>query len=169
MYNTSTTTSTYTVIDIRKTFEGCEADIRMIARRTGKWSMSYVDQIFHDIIKLAEEEFLSSVNITLMDSTDKVIRATKFVVNAKGTAITSDRAGSNDWADIPNTRLTIILSYTQKWFNLTSEQKAKFQVENAFEIGWTLSNIDTNFPHLIKSQGQLYASKGFELQKTSYK
>ena len=110
MYSTTTNTSTYTVVDIRKTFEGCEADIRMIARRTGKWSMAYVDQIFHDIIKLAEEEYLNSVDITLLDATDKVIRATKFVVNANGTAIASDRAGANDWTDIPNTRLSVILS-----------------------------------------------------------
>lgn len=169
MYSTTTNTSTYTVVDIRKTFEGCEADIRMIARRTGKWSMSYVDQIFHDIIKLAEEEYLKSVDITLLDAADRAVRATKFVVNANGTAITSDRAGANDWTDIPNTRLSVILSYTQKWHNLTPEQKAKFQGDNSFEIGWVSSSIDNSFPHLIKSQGQLYASKGFELQKTSYK
>lgn len=169
MYNTTTNTSTYTVVDIRKTFEGCEADIRMIARRTGKWSMAYVDQIFHDIIKLAEEEYLNSVDITLLDATDNVIRATKYVVNANGTAIASDRAGANDWTDIPNTRLSVILSYTQKWHNLTPEQKVKFQDDNSFEIGWVTSSIDNSFPHLNKSQGQLYASKGFELQKTSYK
>ena len=169
MFSTTTNTSTYTVIDIRKTFEGCEADIRMIARRTGKWSMEYVDKVFHDIIKLAEEEYLHSVDIALLDNTDKVIRATKFVVNANGTAITSDRAGSNDWVDIPNTRLSVILSYTKKWHDLTDEQKRKFQSDNFFKIGWVSSNIDNSFPHLIKSQGQLYASKGFELQKTSYK
>jgi hypothetical protein len=169
MYSTTTNTSTYTVVDIRKTFESCEADIRMIARRTGKWSMTYVDQIFHDIIKLAEEEYLHSVDITLLDATDKVIRATKFVVNANGTAITSDRAGANDWTDIPNTRLSVILSYTPKWHSLTDEQRSKFQSENSFQIGWVSSSIDNSFPHLIKSQGQLYASKGFELQKTSYK
>ena len=169
MYSTITNTSTYTVVDIRKTFEGCEADIRMIARRTGKWSMSYVDQIFHDIIKLAEEEYLHSVDITLLDATDKPVRATKFVVNANGTAINSDRAGANDWTDIPNTRLTVILGYTPKWNNLTEEQRIKFQSDNAFAINWIPSYIDNNFSHLIKSQGQLYASKGFELQKSTYK
>ncbi len=169
MFSTTTNTSTYTVVDIRKTFEGCEADIRMIARRTGKWSMEYVDKVFHDIIKLAEEEYLHSVDITLLNNADTVIRATKFIVNANGTAITSDRAGANDWVDIPNTRLSVILSYTQKWHELTEEKKIKFQSDNFFKIPWVSSYIDNSFPHLIKSQGQLYASKGFELQKTSYK
>ena len=57
MYGTNTITGTYTVIDIRKTFEGCEADIRTIARRTGKWTMGYVDDLFHDIIELAENGY----------------------------------------------------------------------------------------------------------------
>jgi len=56
MYGTNT--NTYTVVDIRKTFENCEADIRTIARRTNKWSMGDVDDILHDIIKLAESGYL---------------------------------------------------------------------------------------------------------------
>ncbi len=169
MYNTATNTSTYTVVDIRKTFEGCEADIRMIARRTGKWSMDYVDKFFHDILKLAEEEYLHSVDIVLLDTNDNVIRATKFVVNGSGTAITSDRAGANDWIDIPDTSLSVILSYTSKWHSLTEEQKSKFQIDKGFKIGWVSSNIDNSFSHLTQSNGQLYASKGYELQKTIYK
>jgi hypothetical protein len=169
MYNTITNTSTYTVIDIRKTFEGCEADIRMIARRTNKWSMEYVDKIFYDIIKLAEEEYLQSIDIVLLDTNDKVVRATKFVVNANGKAIQSDRAGANDWSDIPNTTLCVILAYTQKWRSLSDEQKEKFKSANDFKIDWIVSNIDKNFSHLKQSNGQLYASKGYELQKTVYK
>ncbi|MEZ4772694.1 MAG: hypothetical protein R3D00_05870 [Bacteroidia bacterium] len=169
MYNTFTNTLTYTVIDIRKTFEGCEADIRMIARRTNKWSMEYVDKVFHDIIKLAEEEYLNSVDIILLDINNVVIRATKFVVNSNGKAIESDRAGANDWSDISNTRLSVILSYTQKWKSLTNDQKMKFKNDNGFKIGWVDSNIDNSFSHLKQSNGQLYASKGYELQKTVYK
>lgn len=169
MYNTTTITSTYTVVDIRKTFEGFEADIRTIARRTAKWSMTYVDRLFHDIVQLAEEEYLHSVDIVLLDANEKVIRATKFVVNANGTATSSDRAGGNDWTDIPNTQLSVILSYTSKWHNLTPEQKLKFQSDSKFEFTWVTSNIDNSFPHLNQSQGQLYASKGYELQKSIYK
>ena len=33
--------------------------------------------------------------------------------------VKSERAGkNNDWTDIPNTRLSVILAYTQKWKNL---------------------------------------------------
>jgi hypothetical protein len=169
MYNTITNTSTYTVVDIRKTFEGCEADIRMIARRTGKWSMDYVDKVFYDIIKLAEEAYISSVDIALINVNGAVIRATKFFVNSNGKSISSDRAGANDWSDVPNTSLSVILSYTSKWHSLSSEQKTKFRNDNKFKIGWVSSSIDNSFSHLNKSNGQLYASKGYELQKTDYK
>lgn len=169
MTTTSTITATYTITDIRKTFEGFEADLRMIARKTGKWSMSYVDNIFHDIIKLAEEEYLKSVDIALLDENDNPIRATKFIVNVNGTQISGDRAGSNDWTDLPNTKLTVILSHTDSWNKLTDEQREQFKQNNEFKISWTASKIDNNFPNLAKSQGQLYASKGYELKKENYK
>lgn len=167
----STTTSTYTVTDIRKTFESLEADIRTIARRTGKWDMSYVDKVFHDILALAENRYLKSVDIVLKnDYTGSVVRASKFIVNSNGTASSGERAGqNNEWANIPNTSLLVILSYTQEWHNLSEESKSKFQTDNCFEIGWVTSTIDNTFPHLNSSQAQLYASKGYELQKNNYK
>jgi Bacterial HORMA domain family 1 len=169
MYGTNTTTSTYTVLDIRKTFEGCETDIRTIARRTGKWSMEYVDNIFHDILILAENEYLHSVDIALQEnSTDKILKASKFIVNSAGNKNESERAGkNNDWADIPNTHLAVILEYTQKWKNLSPESKTNFR--NKFKVSWEASNIDNSFPHLSKIDAQLYASKGYELQKTNFK
>jgi hypothetical protein len=170
MYNTVTNTNTYTVIDIRKTFEGCQADIRTIARRTNKWTMEYVDNIFNDILIFAENEFLKSVDIVLLDTEEKVLRASKFVVNSNGSAISSDRAGNNnDWSDIPNTKLSVILSYTNKWHNLSELEKENFKKNNLLKIGWVTSSIDNSFPHLSNSQAQLYASKGYELQKNSYK
>lgn len=169
MYNTIVSTSTYTVLDVRKVFENCEADIRMIARRTGRWTMEYVDQIFHDITILAEKEYLHSVDIALVDdATGKVLRASKFVVKSLGSATDSERAGKNsNWADIDNTRLTVILSYTPKWKALTTTQQ--INVQKDFQISWSPSSINNLFPHLASNNAQLYASKGFELQKTNYK
>lgn len=169
MYGTTTKTSTYTILDIRKTFEGCEADIRTIARRTGKWTMEYVDKIFYDILLLAENEYLYSVDVVLLNSeTGRVIRASKFIVNSLGTSTESERAGkNNDWADIPNTKLSVILAYTQKWKNLNASEKENFS--KGFKLSWTASSIDNSFPSLQSSNAQLYASKGYELQKTNYK
>ncbi|POY37703.1 hypothetical protein C3L50_14125 [Flavobacterium alvei] len=170
MYNTITNTTTYTVIDIRKTFEGCETDIRTIARRTGKWEVSYTDNVFNDIMIYAENEYLKSVDIVLLNENNTVLRASKFVVNANGTAISSERAGNNnDWSNLPDTHLSVILSFSKKWNDLTATDKSNFQKNNNFKLSWSTTDIDNSFPHLSNSQGQLYGSKGYELQKTTYK
>lgn len=165
---TKTGTKTYTVANIKKAYEGVEADLRMIARLTDKWSMKYVDKLFHDIITLAKEEYLNVVNITLKKKkTGEVIKATKFRVERNGSTTESERAGKNKWKNIPDTYLNMILEHSQKWHDLSIEQKAKFQTEE-LEINWTKSTTNTDFPHLKKSNGQLYASNTFEVHKENY-
>lgn len=168
-YNTYTTTSTYTVVDIRKTFEGFEADLRMIARRTEKWTTEYVDKIFHDIIKLAEAKYLRTVDIVLLNSNNQPVRAAKYTVNDAGNSITGDRAGGNDWQNLFNTKLSVILSYTNLWHELTQWQQDDFAEENNFKISWSPSSIDNSFPSLSKQTAQTFASNGYELSKTNYK
>lgn len=168
-YTTQTLTSTYTVVDIRKTFENFEADLRMIARRTEKWTQQYVDEVFHDIITLAEAKYLKTVDIVLLNSFEVPIRAAKYIVNETGTAISSDRAGGNDWDNITDTTLSVILAYTDSWKTLTQEQREAFQKNNNFKISWTTSYIDNNFPNLTKQPAQTFASKGYELNKTNYR
>ena len=68
MYNTYTNTGTYTVTDIRKTFEGFSADFRMIAARTGKRTINEVEAFINDILIWAETKNLDYVDIALVDS-----------------------------------------------------------------------------------------------------
>ncbi|QWX85037.1 hypothetical protein H0I23_05215 [Cellulophaga sp. HaHaR_3_176] len=168
-YNTTTRTSTYTVTDIRKTFENCIADIRMIARRTGKWDIDYVDRLGKDILKLAESKYLSCVTIILKrNNTGYQIRAAKFTVNDNGNTNEGDRAGKNyDWPADADTYLTVILSYTSSWHALTSEQQSKFT--NDFEFRWSSTSEDLSFSHLSSDNAQLYGSKTYEVQKTNFK
>lgn len=164
-----TFTATYTVVDIRKAFEGFDADLRMIARRTGKWSDDYVDKIFHDVIKLAENKYLRRISISLKDTSGKPIQATRYTVNEAGTAISGERAGSNDWSNILNTYLSVTLEYTDAWYNLNSEKQKTFEKDNSFRINWSPSTTDTNFPHLTKQSAQTYASNGYEITKDNFK
>ena len=66
-----------------------------------------------------------------------------------------------------NTELNVLLSYRQSWKNLTEEQRVNFRKTNGFKSSWSNTSIDNSFPHLTKSNGQLYASNGFELQKNN--
>lgn len=168
-YYTNTQTNTYTVVDIRKTFEGFDADLRMISRRTGKWSSDYVDNIVHDIIRLAEARYLSQVDITLLNSTGVAVRASRYIVNEAGSTITGTRAGGNDWPNLLDTHLQVILWYTSAWHSLTAEKQQQFCTTNGFKVGWSTSQIDTSYSHLQQEQAQLYASKGYELSKQNFK
>lgn len=170
MYNTYTSTSTYTVVDIRKTFEGFSADFRMIAARTEKMSTSIVEDILHDVLKWAESKYLDYVDITLVqESTKKPIRASRFKVDEDGKATQSDRAGGNDWPNVADSYLTIITQQNKAWGQLSSEQREKFMLDNNFKRSWPTTDIDNSYTHLSKDSGQLYASKGYELKKTNFK
>lgn len=168
-YNTNTNTSTYTVTDIRKTFENCIADLRMIARRTGKWEANYVDRLSKDILKLAENKYLSCVTVILKrKNTGYQIRAAKFKVNENGSTSQGDRAGKNyEWPSDEDTYLTIILSYTQNWHSLSKDQQDSFSSD--FEFTWTSTTENISFSHLTSDTAQLYGSKNYEVQKTNFK
>lgn len=169
MFNTITNTATYTVVDIRKTFEGFSADFRMIATRTGKMSIAEVENYLHDIMAWAENKYLEYVDITLIDANNKPLKAVRYTVDESGKAIQSDRAGNNDWQNIQNTELYIITKKNNRWTQLTNEQREKFNRENNFKISWGPSYIDNSYNHLSKDRAQLYASKGYELQKENFK
>lgn len=168
-FNTTTNTSTYTVIDIRKTFEGFAADLRMIARRTEKKTIEEVENYIHDILIWSELKYINYVDIVLLDVNDKPIKAVRYTVDADGKATQSDRAGNNDWQNLPNTRLMVVVQNNSLWSNLSQEEKAKFQTDKGFKISWGPSKIDNSYSHLSKEKAQLYASKGYELKKENYK
>lgn len=163
-----TNTKTYTVVDIRKTFENFVADVRMIARKTNKWTQSYVEDVCYDIVKLAELKYLDSVDITLLDSNNNPLQAVRFKVASDGKTMKGDRAGKNYWPDIPNTRLTAIISYTSSWHSLSKQQKQQIYKDHGFKISWSSSSVDTSYRHLSNKSAQVYGSTGYELLKTNF-
>lgn len=169
MFNTTTNTSTYTVVDIRKTFEGFSADFRMIARRTEKKTIDEVENYLHDILIWAENKYLKQVDITLVDSSNKALKAARYTVDSDGKAIQSDRAGDNDWQNVPNTKIMVIVMNNDSWNRMPAEQQDRFKLSNNFKISWGPSPIDRSYSHLSKEAAQLYASKGYELKKENFK
>lgn len=163
-----TYTNTYTVVDIRKTFENFVADVRMIARKTNKWTQSYVEEVCHDIVKLAELKYLSAVDITLLDNNSKPIQAARFKVASDGRAMKGDRAGKNYWPEIPNTGLSAIVFYNSSWHSLTPAEKQQIYEDHTFKVQWSSSSIDTSYRHLSAESAQTYGSTGYELLKTNF-
>lgn len=167
-YGTITNTATFTVVDIRKTFESFDADLRMIARRTSTWTPEYTGKIVHDIVKLAENHYLSHITVKQLDANGRAVQVSVFRVNEQGSAISGPRAGGNDWDYVSSASLTVVLSYTDTWHTLTAEKKAAFCTSNGFKIGWVAAT-NTSYDHLTRSTERTYALKGYELTREDYK
>lgn len=165
--HTATQTATYTVVDIRKTFGNFQADLSMIARRTGKMTPDKVDKFHHDVLVLAEGRYLRHVDITLVGALGTAIQASRYTVNADGSALTGDRPGSNDWPDIAGSELTVIVHYSENWWGLDASQKQA--VHNRQLLSWSTTTVDTSYSHLQQSTAQGYANKGYELNKVNFK
>lgn len=163
---TTTNTTTRTVIDIRKTFESFAADLDMIAGRTRKWDTAKVDSLAHDILRLAELSYLSTVDIVLRNTQGHSVRATKYIVNENGSLLSGDRAGTNSWPCLPDTVLTVVVDYSAKWKGLTTSQQEEFMKGQI--NSWGRSTIDTSYPNLRRETAQQYATNGYELSKTNF-
>lgn len=170
MYGTYTNTGTYTITDIKKTFEGFSADFRMIATRTGKKTMLEVENFINDIMIWAETKNLDYIDITLLNTAKKPLKAVRYRVDENGKANQSDRAGNNnDWQNLPNTELRVVVNFNSKWDSLSYEQRKSFLEVNNFKCGWDKLDFDNSYNHLSKDVAQLYASKGYELKKENFK
>ena len=91
-------------------------------------------------------------------------------VDENGKANQSDRAGNNnDWQNLPNTELRVVVNFTKNWTNKTEEQRNNFMTINNFRCGWGRLDFDNSYIHLSKADAQLYASKGYELKKENFK
>ena len=167
-YGTVTNTATYTVVDIRKTFENFDADVRMIAKRTDIWTSEYVGRVVHDVVKLAEKHYLEYVDIQQLSAAGEVLQVSRFRVNSEGSAMAGARPGGNDWGPVYGSSLSVQLSYTTAWHALSPEQKAAYQTNNGFKIGWVAA-ATASYAHLTRGTDRAYAAKGYELNREDYK
>lgn len=165
--NTTTRTSTYTVVDVRKTFENFAADLGMIAGKTRKWDTAKVAEMVHDIMLFAENYYLDRVDILLLDSSGKPIQVASYTANENGSALTGERAGGNDWPCLENTRLSLLIGFSQSWKNLDAVQQQEFRAK--LNNPWGGTRMDATYSHLQSQSAQKYASNGFELNKQNFK
>lgn len=168
--STFTITPTYTKTDIRRTFTNFEADLRMIVSRTGKMTEQYLENVCYDIYLFAEYAMIATVDITLLDESNKPLRAAKFTVNESGNVVSGSRPGSNnDWPIIATSELKVIVTFTKNYTNLSEEDKNTFLKDKGFKSPWGRTDINIKYPHLTKEDAQLYGSNGYELKKDNYK
>ena len=89
---TGTASQTYTKVDIEKVVRRFTADLLMIAQSTGAITEATARDWANDVELLAKNEYLASVDLTLLDNKGFEVRAVRYTVNnAAGELETTSR------------------------------------------------------------------------------
>jgi hypothetical protein len=166
MTYTESLTQTYTVADIGKVLDCIAADLDMNSQSTGLLAREQVRKYAADVKAMAQMGYLLEANIVLNDSSGDVIRAAKYEVSTDASTLTAHRPGNNLWPHTPAGGLNIVVRYSEKWRQLTANQRAAF--ERTLSISWTPSNTDLSFPSLTRSSDRNYVSNGWGVTKSVY-
>ena len=121
----STYTSTYTVSDVEKVVRSIKADLIMIAGSTKAMTEDDAKKYAHDIELLAKNNYITTVDVTLMSSYESEVNAVKYLFqteNASGT----ERPGGVMWPYTPNGRIRIILSPSDSYHKETEKVLLSF-------------------------------------------
>jgi len=168
MSATGTTTTTYTVADIRKVVDQFAADYSMQGQATGLRTRETVAENVADLKVFAEHGYLIDVNLILEDSSGNPIRGAIYKVAESATGWTSDRPGNNLWPRTPDGVLRLVATLNAAWWAKTDVEKEAFIAVNGLHGRWAHTSKSTSFGGLSESQGQRYASNGYGWQRTNF-
>jgi hypothetical protein len=164
---TGTVSSTYSVIDIGKVVDRFTADFHMLGQSTGLASAQRARDVGHDIKLMAQRGYIDRVDIVLLYSVGKEVRAAKYSVSTDAGLWTSDRPGNNLWPGQVGGSLSVVVSYTSAWYALSAEKRKRFHAEEC-ERPWGPSSIDTTYPGLVGRFDRRYASNAYGMERTVY-
>jgi hypothetical protein len=164
---TGTFSSTYSVIDVGKVVDRFTADFHMLGQSTGLASAQRARDVGHDVKLMAQRGYIDRVDIVLLNSAGKEVRAAKYSVSTDAGLWTSDRPGNNLWPRQVSGSLSVVVSYTSTWYALTAEQRKRFHAEEC-ERPWGPSSIDTTYPGLVGRFDRRYASNAYGMERTVY-
>lgn len=159
---TTTTTDTYTTVDVADTVRRMKADLTMIADSTGGWSSEEVADYAHDFEELAKKGYLAWVDVTLLSGVAE-IAAVRYDVDTDAGSLTISRPGGVLWPKVPLPRLRIVISYTAEY-----DADARARMTGRLRISWSPTNDDTNHATLNSDGGRNYVSNSFGIKRKDW-
>ena len=155
---TQTTTTTYTKTDVKRVFENCMADIRMIAWRTTAIEEKAARETIGDVQIMAEEGCLKAIHIQLCNKAGDIVKAHRY--SATDGTVTSERPGGNRWPRLPDGEVRIIVSVdlNGKW------DRAKKRLKG----NWGTSSHSTDYSGLTQQGTRTFSHGGYGLTRLSY-
>lgn len=158
----STSTSTYSVVDVENVVRRFSADIVMIASSTGAITEAKAREYAKDIETLAKNGYLSAVDVTLLKHGVE-LKAVRYDVTTDAGGLNSSRPGGVLWPREPDgwVRVTI-------WYTSAYDDAAREKMKGKLEIGWGPSTEDTSHSALQQQGSRDYASGGFGMQRKDF-
>ena len=158
----TTTTSTYSAVDVENVFRRFRADILMIADSSGAITRQEAEDYAHDAEYLATRKFLKKIDVTLMVG-DQERRALQYDVKEEAGGINTSRPGGVMWPRLQGGWIRIIFTPTA-----TYTQEAKQATSSKLKVNWTPTSASTQHISLTASGGRDYTSNAFGLQRKDY-
>ena len=151
-------TRTYTRTDVRRVFENCIADIRMIAWRTQAIEETEARDVLDDVQIMAEEGCLTKVHIQLCNASGGIVKVHVYTATDGGG--TNERLGGNQWPRIPTGKVRVIVEVEEgeRW------NKAKMRMKK----NWGPSTYSTDYSGLTTAGTRTFSHGGYGLTRVSY-
>lgn len=159
---TMSASQTYTKVDIEKVVRRFRADILMIAQSTGAITETTAKNWASDVELLAKNDYLSSVDLTLLNNGVEV-RAVRYTVNTSSGELESSRPGGVLWPWMPAGFVRIVLRHTSSY-----DTNAEQSIAPKLAVNWSPTNEDTSHSSLSSSGGRDYASNAWGLQRKDW-
>ena len=159
---TSTSTSTYSSVDVENVFRRFRSDILMIADSSGAVTRERAQDYAHDAEYLATRKFLKKIDLTLMVG-DREQRALQYRVNEDADPISTSRPGGVMWPRLQDGWIRIVFKYTPAY-----TPAAKLAASGKLKINWVPSSANTEHGSLSAEGGRNYTSSAFGLQRKDF-
>lgn len=151
-------TKTYTKTDVRRVFENCIADIRMIAWRTQAIEETEARDVLDDVQIMAEEGCLKKVHVQLCNASGGIVKAHVYTATDGGG--TNERPGGNQWPRLPtgDIRIFVEVEKDERWDRAGKRMKKK----------WGPSTYSTDYSGLVTAGTRTFSHGGYGLTRVSY-
>ena len=162
----STYTDTFNRDDIRRVYASFAADYKIVAEWTGLHSASSIESNIAGIKALAEEQYLEAVHLQLVSASGEIRRAAVYKVTTNASVFSSDRPGDLYWDSESGDSLKVIVYFSQKWWDLTSNARQAF--EAAHMVGWGTSDFDGSYQGLTAATDKHFVSRAYGMDRTQF-
>ena len=160
--STTTTTETYSTVDVENVVRRLKADLVMIADSTGGWTAKDAADYAHDVEVLAKAGYLAFVDVTLFSGATEV-KAVRYDVDVDAGSVSTSRPGGVLWPMVASPSLRMILGPTDDY-----DGTARGRMAGKLRNQWSPTNDDTSHPALSSNGGRNYVSNAYGIKRKDW-